>query len=503
MEATLFLGDDRREKHKFRAEREFHDFIHDVFDAAALDFAVANRTMRDADTGEEEAKIIVNFGDGRDGRTRVAAGRLLVNRNGRGEAGDHVDVGFIHDAEEHAGIARKTFDVATLTFGVNRVEGEAGLSGAGKAGNHDKFIAWNIHVEIFEVVLAGATDFDKIVVHSNLVLYRKSLFFTSLVVGGLNGFVPEVEFFEEIGTVFRGAATPGAAATEGLLDFLEFFEKARRLVGEALRAVGFPFFDFVASEGGGVILGLVMKEELREAVIEEMRVIIGEVVGAIVADGRTKKAIVVVEEAVIESALGIYGGRIVGALHLRHALDELGVGEERFEVFLNLVEGEVDFLPTGAREFGGFGGRFGRVGRDLGGVGRDGFFEDAERGDDGAMIILELFHDGLEATLPWVALVKWLFEVEGTSGFGVSFAFQEFVEVVAEVKDEDIAVIRGGEGVGDASMAGRGRIAAGGIDEGLGVVEIDKVGDVAFVAVLIEKVEELRLFVVDEFCDSD
>lgn len=264
-----------------------------------------------------------------------------------------------------------------------------------------------------------------------------------------------------------------------MLDFLELFEEAGRLVGEALRAVGLPFFDLVAGEGGGIILGLVMKEKLREAVIEEMRVIISEVVGAIVADGRTKKAIVVVEEAVIESALGIYGGRIVGALYLRHALDELGMSEERFEVFLNLVEGEVDFLPTVM------------------------FFEDAEWGDGRAMIILELLHDGLEATLPGVALVKWLFEVEGAGGFGIGFAFQELVEVITEVKDEDIAVVGGGEGVGDASMAGRGRIAAGGIDERLGVFEIDKVGDVAFVAVLIEKVEELRLFVVDEFRHGD
>ena len=301
----------------------------------------------------------------------------------------------------------------------------------------------------------------------------------SSVVGGLDGFVPEVEFFEEIGTVFGGAATPRAATTEGLLDFLKFFEKAGRLVGEALRAVGFPFLDFVAGEGGRVILGLVMEEKLREAVIEEMRVVIGEVVGAIVADGRTKKAIVVVEEAVIESALGVDGWRIVGTLHLRHALDELRVGEERLEVFLDLVEGEVDFLPTVM------------------------FFEDAERGDGRAMIILELFHDGLEATLPGVALVKWLFEIEGAGGFGVGFAFQKLVEVIAEVKDEDIAVVGGGEGIGDAGMASCGRIAAGGIDEGLRIVETDKVGDVAFIAVLIEEVEELRLFVVNEFRDSD
>lgn len=166
-----------------------------------------------------------------------------------------------------------------------------------------------------------------------------------------------MKFFEKIGAVLWGAAAPRAAASESLLDFLELFEEARRLASEALRAVFFPLFDFVGGEGGGVILGFVMKKKLGETVVEEMRVIIGKVIGAIVANGGTEQAIMVVEEAVVKRALGVDGRRKVGALHLRHALNKLGMSEQRFEIFLNSFEVEVDFFPAslgdGVGVFGG------------------------------------------------------------------------------------------------------------------------------------------------------
>ena len=82
LETAFFLGDDGGEQHQFAAEREFHNFVHDVFHAAAMDFAMANRTVRDADAGKEQAEVIINFGDSGDGGTGVAAGGFLVNRDG-------------------------------------------------------------------------------------------------------------------------------------------------------------------------------------------------------------------------------------------------------------------------------------------------------------------------------------------------------------------------------------------------------------------------------------
>lgn len=187
----------------------------------------------------------------------------------------------------------------------------------------------------------------------------------------------------------------------------------------------------------------------------------------------------IVEKAVVEGALGVDGGGIVGALDFCHAFDKLGMGEEGFEILLDLGEGEVDFLPATM------------------------LFEDTERSDGRAMIILELFHDRLKTAFPGVALMERLFEVESAGGFRGSFTCEKLVEIIAEVEDENIAVVGGGEGVGNAGVVGGGGIAAGRVDKGLGVIEVYNVGDVSLVAVLVEKIEKLGLLVADKLRDSD
>ena len=46
--------------------------------------------------GVEEPEIVVDLGDGADGGARGAGGGLLLDRDGRGEAVDGVDVGAFH-----------------------------------------------------------------------------------------------------------------------------------------------------------------------------------------------------------------------------------------------------------------------------------------------------------------------------------------------------------------------------------------------------------------------
>ena len=164
LEAAFFLGDNGGEQHQFAAEREFHDFVHNVFHAAAVDFAMTNRTVRDANAGKEQTEIIINFGDSGDGGTGVAAGGLLINRDGGRETGDRVHVGLVHHAEKHAGVAGEALHIAALTFGVDGIKSEAGLAGAGETGHHDQLIARNVHVEIFEIVLTRPADADVVVV---------------------------------------------------------------------------------------------------------------------------------------------------------------------------------------------------------------------------------------------------------------------------------------------------------------------------------------------------
>ena len=75
-----------------------------------------------ADAGVEDAQVIVDLGDGADGGARIAAGRLLLDADGRRQAGEVIDIRLLQLAEELPGVARQRFDVAPLPLGVERVE---------------------------------------------------------------------------------------------------------------------------------------------------------------------------------------------------------------------------------------------------------------------------------------------------------------------------------------------------------------------------------------------
>ena len=50
---------------------------------------------------------------------------LLVDGNGRRQAGDLVYIGLVHPAQEHPGVAGQALDVAALAVGINGIEGKA------------------------------------------------------------------------------------------------------------------------------------------------------------------------------------------------------------------------------------------------------------------------------------------------------------------------------------------------------------------------------------------
>jgi len=107
-----------------------------------------------ADSGEEQAQVVVDFGHGADSRSGVSAGALLIDRNGRAQAVDLIDVRLLHLAEKLARIRRQALDIATLALGVDRVEGEAALARTGQAGDHDQPVARHGDCDVLEVVFA-------------------------------------------------------------------------------------------------------------------------------------------------------------------------------------------------------------------------------------------------------------------------------------------------------------------------------------------------------------
>ena len=140
--------------------RQVEDRVDDLLHGLLLDGPAAVGAVGPAGAREEQAQVVVDLGDGADGGARVAAGALLVDRDRGREALDVVDVRLLHLAEELAGVGGERLDITTLALGVDRVEGERALAGAGEAGDHDQLVARDRDVDVLEVMLAGAANND-------------------------------------------------------------------------------------------------------------------------------------------------------------------------------------------------------------------------------------------------------------------------------------------------------------------------------------------------------
>ena len=100
------------------------DRVHDLLDALLLNHAPALGTMRLTDAREEQTQVVVDFRHRADGRARIVADALLVNRNRGRQSFDLIHVGLFHLPEELARVRAQRFDVAALSFRVDRIERE-------------------------------------------------------------------------------------------------------------------------------------------------------------------------------------------------------------------------------------------------------------------------------------------------------------------------------------------------------------------------------------------
>src|SRR6185369_9398413 len=121
---ALAAADDGGEQIMPRAFGQLHRAVDHLADLLGLDRKAGRRGVWYSDPRPEQAEIIVDFGDGGDGRARIAARRLLLDRDGGREAVDMLDVRLLHHLQELAGVGAKALDVAALTLRVDGVEGE-------------------------------------------------------------------------------------------------------------------------------------------------------------------------------------------------------------------------------------------------------------------------------------------------------------------------------------------------------------------------------------------
>ena len=160
---ALAASDHRREQHPGRFGRQREHVVDHLRDALRLELHVAViGAVGGADARVEQAQVVVDLGDRADRRARVVRGRLLLDRDRRRQAFDRVDIRLLHHRQELARIRRQRLDVAALAFGVQRVEGEAGLAGAGQTGDDDQLVARKLERDVLEVVGARAADPDRV-----------------------------------------------------------------------------------------------------------------------------------------------------------------------------------------------------------------------------------------------------------------------------------------------------------------------------------------------------
>src|SRR5690606_33208797 len=91
---------------------------------------------------------------------RAAHGVRLVDRDRGWDALDALHLWLVHAVEELARVWRESLDVATLALGIQRVEHERGLAGAGNACHDDELAERDLEVEVLQIVLARAVDGD-------------------------------------------------------------------------------------------------------------------------------------------------------------------------------------------------------------------------------------------------------------------------------------------------------------------------------------------------------
>ena len=165
LELALAAADDRRQHVDPFVLRIEHHHVGDALERLARDLLAAARAVRHADICEQQTQVVVDLGDRADRGSGVRSGRLLLDRDRRGQTLDEIDVRLLHLLEELPGVGRQRLDVAALALGVDRIERERRLAGARQAGDHHQPVPRDVDVDVFQVVDACSAYRNPVVRH--------------------------------------------------------------------------------------------------------------------------------------------------------------------------------------------------------------------------------------------------------------------------------------------------------------------------------------------------
>ena len=112
--------------------------------------------------GEQQLEVVGELRHGAHRRARGAHRIGLVNRNRRRHALDTRHMGLVHAVQKLARIGRKGLHIPPLPLGIQRVEHQRRLAGAGRPGEHHQRPQRDLQIQILQIVLGRADDADDI-----------------------------------------------------------------------------------------------------------------------------------------------------------------------------------------------------------------------------------------------------------------------------------------------------------------------------------------------------
>ncbi len=152
-------SDQRSEEVAFPALVAAHHQVHYLLVGVAHELLAGLRGVGPGSPGEEKAQEVVDFRDGPDSGPRIVARGLLLYGDYRTESRDFLYLRLVKHSHEVLGVRGKGVHVASLTFGVDGVEGQRRLSASAKAGDDHEFPSRDVYVHTLEIVCLGAADF--------------------------------------------------------------------------------------------------------------------------------------------------------------------------------------------------------------------------------------------------------------------------------------------------------------------------------------------------------
>ena len=123
-ELSHLVAHDRGEEDEFALRRKGEDGVGDFLRGLTADQFPGLGIVRHAEGGVEDAKVVVDFRGGGDGRTRAGRSGALLDGDGGRKTLDEVHVGTLESVEKLTGVSGEAFDIFPLPLRIKGVESE-------------------------------------------------------------------------------------------------------------------------------------------------------------------------------------------------------------------------------------------------------------------------------------------------------------------------------------------------------------------------------------------